>query len=288
MTQLPAQSLLTLWILQEVSPEANKWLQLSLRKISGGVPDRVFAMLFSAASRYLDKKKLGVNTEIAKDWQSQYPTIQAQHWSHLEASRILFLISRKGPIGEKSPATFIDSLYQTADMNESVAIQKALPLLSHPEDHLWRAGEALRSSITEVFLAVIHNNPYPSEFLPRDTWNHFVLKTLFVEASLTPIVGLKQRGNRTLAVMLLQYVHERRAASRRMNPQLWQCIAPYIQESEVEMIIPLLSGTENEKKAGVLALHECTHPRAKEILKTLDNSYPNPTTLSWEHVHHEL
>ena len=54
-----------------------------------------------------------------------------------------------------------------------------------------------------------------------------VLKALFVGSPLHPIYGLKRRNNQQLSQMLINYARERLAAKRKVNPELWQLIAPF-------------------------------------------------------------
>ena len=41
-----------------------------------------------------------------------------------------------------------------------------------------------------VFEAVANQNPFPAESFPQSAWNHSVLKTLFLDSVLHPIIGL--------------------------------------------------------------------------------------------------
>jgi hypothetical protein len=62
----------------------------------------------------------------------------------------------------------------------------------------------------------------------QDDWNQMVVKAVFIESPLWPIQGLDERCNMRLARMLVGLVSERRAAGRPISPEVWRCIAPYL------------------------------------------------------------
>ena len=74
------------------------------------------------------------------------------------------------------------------------------------------------------------NNPYPAENLNEAAWNQMVLKAFFTEKPIDQIIGLDERANERLARTLSDYAHERWAAHRSVNPLLWRCVAPFINE----------------------------------------------------------
>jgi hypothetical protein len=69
-----------------------------------------------------------------------------------------------------------------------------------------------------VFEAVAHQNPFPAENFPQSAWNHMVLKTVFLDSVLHPIIGLDDRWNDELAGILVNYAHGRWAAIDRSRP----------------------------------------------------------------------
>lgn len=54
-----------------------------------------------------------------------------------------------------------------------------------------------------------------------------VLKALFIDTTLHPIVGPDERANSKLATLLCDYAHERWAAGRAVTPELWRCVGPH-------------------------------------------------------------
>lgn len=162
----------------------------------------------------------------------------------------------------------IETLFQAAEVSELVALYGALPFFAYPEKWAARCSEGIRSNIGLVLEAIICNNPYPCEQLNDAAWNQLVLKAFFTEKDIHRIVGLDKRNNQKLADTLFDYAHERWAASRQVHPQLWRCVAPFINEQHFEDIQRVVNSTNaTEKKAGLLACYHSHYKPAKELLK---------------------
>jgi len=130
-----------------------------------------------------------------------------------------------------------------------------------------RAREGVRSAMTPVFEAVAHRNPYPRDMFDEDGWNHMVLKALFIGSTLDPIQGLDARANADLAVMLVDYAHERWAAGRPVSPELWRCVGPFADARALDALGHVLdTGEPRERLAAALALRACPDPQARETL----------------------
>src|SRR5690606_3398206 len=136
------------------------------------------------------------------------------------------------------------NLCRTADLATLLGLYRALPLFpaSHALD--WQIGEGLRTSIQAVFEAIAHDNPVPAEIFSEHRWNHMVLKALFIDSTLGPIVGLDERRNAALAATLVDHVHERRAAGRAVDLQVWRCIAPFAEGAVLDDIVPLIESAD--------------------------------------------
>jgi hypothetical protein len=82
--------------------------------------------------------------------------------------------------------------------------------------------------------------------------------------------------------MLSDYAHERWAAHRSVNPQLWRCVGPFISQETFPDIQKIAASPDPiEREAAALACAESTFPGAKELIpvnlkKAIDNG-----TLSW-------
>ena len=91
-----------------------------------------------------------------------------------------------------------------------------------------------------------------------------VLKALFVGASLAPIAGLDWRTNPDLARMLRDYAHERWAAGRSFNPELWRCVGPQVSDDEAlaDVVRALADNDPDQQRAAALALTVAPHADA--------------------------
>jgi hypothetical protein len=258
--------LLQRWLDQRLDPAAGQWLRESLASVAESGTDRELYRCVSLVSRKLGKAPMALDAAARSDASQARPGWDPSNWSVDQAARIRLLLAATGD-GD----TFmrrLDRLCATADVDELVAFYRGLPLYLDPPRHRLRAAEGLRSNMKTVFEAVAHRNPYPAEQLPEDAWNQMVLKALFVGSALDPIVGLDRRANATLARMLGDYAHERWAASRPVNPELWRCVGPFATGrllADLERLI--VGGSPPERAAAVLALQSSTDPEAGRLLE---------------------
>lgn len=249
-----------------VEPEGEKWLGQQLERLESKVnPDRSLATAVSLASRKLGKNDLAVTPEELQRAIELRPRWNPRAWTVDQAARVLFVLAVPG--SEADRARRLDELCRTADVAELVAFYRGLPLYPEPELYIKRAEEGMRTNMRAVFEAVAHDNPFAAEQFDRDAWNQLVLKALFVDSRLFPIVGLEERANPELARMLCDYAHERWAAHRRVPAELWRCVGPHADDDALTDLQGVLSSADvTEQQAAALALSCCPHPRATEIL----------------------
>ena len=161
----------------------------------------------------------------------------------------------------------VEQIFSTADVRESAALYRMLPLYPFPEHFRARAAEGIRSNMTSVFQAVTHRNPYPSEYFDEGAWNQMVLKALFTDSVLYKVIGLDTRVNPALARMLVDYAHERWAAGRSVSPELWRPVGPFATQGYLHDLKRVLaSDNEAEQEAAALALTDSNTPAATELL----------------------
>lgn len=160
----------------------------------------------------------------------------------------------------------IENLFGAAEMGELVALYSALPLLAYPEMWRRRCAEGIRNNIGDVLEAIMCRNPYPAEQLEEPAWNQLVLKAFFTEKPIHLIRGLDQRANPELAFILSDYAHERWAAHRPVNPLLWRCVGPFIDDRllpDLERVAA--SGNSAERAAAYLACRQSPYPPAQAL-----------------------
>lgn len=179
----------------------------------------------------------------------------------------------------------IEALFLAAEMSELIALYSALPLLAYPEIWVKRCSEGIRSNIGSVLEAIMYNNPYPAQNLDQSAWNQLVLKAFFTDKEIGKIIGIDSRANKDLAYILSDYAHERWAAKREVNPNLWRLVGKFIDDKLFEDIKRLFDdGNLVDRRAGALAIAQSDYQPAKTLL----NKYPELVTaienknLSWD------
>ena len=209
---------------------------------------RNVSFAFSAASRRFPHEPLGLTDADLAEADSARNGWRPRSWTQAEAARGWLLLD------ENAPGSY-DAIAETAEMRELVAFYKALPLLPGPENLRARAAEGVRTNITDVFCAVAHDNPFPSEQFDDVAWNTMVLKALFIGVPLDPIIGLDERANPALMRMLCEYAHERWAAGRAVSPELWRCVGPHADDAAIaDLERVIAAGTDEERAAAEAAL----------------------------------
>ena len=238
------------------------WLE---KQLAGPLSEKAFYLAFSMTPRFV-KGNLVLTTDQIEQANRLRPGFNPQLWTMEQAARTLLLLHAP----HQSPAehtALLNRLFATADLSELATLYAALPLLPYPETHVKRAAEGVRTAMTRVFDAIALNNPYPHDYLPTEAWNQLVLKAVFNARPLHRIYGLDQRRNAALARMLVDYAHERWAASRALTPEVWRLVSPYLTASQLPDIERLLLSPDAlENQAGVLALAESDLPMAKALL----------------------
>ncbi|MEM9008835.1 MAG: EboA family metabolite traffic protein [Cyanobacteria bacterium P01_F01_bin.86] len=256
------------WLTAKISDNtAGHWLEQTLLMLRQQPSETTLFSRFSTASRKVGKADLSLTAQDATTAHQLFPGWSPIHWSTDQAARTLMLLAFPASDAERYVAA-LEKLFSAADVAEQVALYQSLPLLPHPECWRARAIEGLRSNITAVFNAIALNNPYPAAYFDEAAWNQMVLKALFVDSRLSQIQGLEVRANATLARMLSDYAHERWAAGRTVNPQLWRSLGPFAQGDLRDDLARVIASEQPfEQEAAALA---CASATAPETLALLD------------------
>ncbi|MHA8081768.1 EboA domain-containing protein [Aquirufa regiilacus] len=161
----------------------------------------------------------------------------------------------------------IDLLFETAEMQEAVALTKALPYLENPATYLLRATDAVRSNMGPVFDAIAFGNTYPKDYFSEAAWNQLVLKCIFNDKAIHQIIGLDERANQELANTLSDFAHERWSAGRRVPSQVWRLVPKFMNES-LQADIEKLAQSEipRDVLAANLVIQEVQNPGSTQGL----------------------
>ena len=260
--------LLQSWITPVLDARGLDWVHQKVEAIEGGAESWIFFSSFSAVPRYTGKAELNLDAKALAEAEALRSGWNPASWSVDQATRSLIALSL--PSDDKSSyLNVMEKVFNAADIGESVALYQTLPLLPYPEAFADRASEGLRSNMTSVFEAVALRNPFPSEYFEENAWNQMVLKSCFVGSSLHSIEGIDQRSNETLARMLVDYAHERWAASRTVTPDLWRPVGPFVTERYIEDLKRVLKDEDPvHQESAALALSTSSSPEAAALLGT--------------------
>lgn len=224
------QSLIAATLRDQLAPGGWNWLSEKAALLRTGQRAADLTLTFAAIPRKTGKQPIQFSAAQLENIRSLRPGLELQDWPADKLSRV-WALTLPDPSSKENYFASIELLFTGAEMNELVALYAALPLLAWPHTWVARCTEGIRSNIGTVLETIICHNPYPAEHLPDKAWNQLVLKAFFTEKSIHHITGIDKRNNRELAFTLVDYAHERRAAQRAVNPQLWRCVAGFIDET---------------------------------------------------------
>lgn len=207
---------------------------------------------FVATPRFIQKSFFSLDlNHIVQGWQLDEISLD-------QLVRIYFIALIGSKVDtEQTYIQQINLLFETAEMNESVALYAAFPILPYPEKWLLKATDAIRSNIGIIFDSIAFGNPYPATYFSELAWNQIVLKCIFNDKGIHRIYGLNNRSNQHLANTLSDFAHERWAAGRRVPSQVWRLVSPFITSGLVKDLEHLLeSSNERDVLAGKIVLKE--------------------------------
>lgn len=240
-------------IIQENTSE--KELSWILSKTSGDSKNILTA--FVATPRFVSKKTV----QITFDEENIL-----HEWTLDRLTRVYLLLS----ISQDTEETYlknINALFDTAEINEAVALYSALPYLAFPEKWIYRATEAVRSNIGLIFDSLAFRNTFPATYFTEAEWNQLVLKCIFNDKPIHLIQGLAERANQKLADTLSDFAHERWAAGRSVPAQVWRLVAHFLNEEILKDIEKLLKTDNSDNQiAAFLVCKETTFEPAKALL----------------------
>ena len=243
------------------------WLDEQSARVAGD-SGRALQLAVAMAPRRLGKAPLALDANELAAASELRPGFDPRDWSVDQAARVLVILaSFRGDNAHFSER--LQLLLRSAELGEQIALLRGLPLYPAPPLLVSLAGEGIRSAMQPVFEAVAHRNPFAADHFSEPMWNQMVVKAPFIGSRLAPISGLDRRRNAELARMLVDYAHERWAAGRPVNGELWRCVGPFAGgEYFPDLVKVFRSGGQQERNAAALALSECPTPEALVALET--------------------
>lgn len=228
------------------------WTGEVIGEIRSGVSDDRFAQYLSQASRFAPRGALKPHEARIETAGNLVPGWTPERWSALEALRVRLILARAAADPESLPEA-VEAAFQFADEGELRALYRSLQFLPGPERFAWRAKEGCRTNMKTVFEANGLDTAYPAAHFDDVAWRQLCMKSLFVEAPLWRLYGLDERADEELARMALDLCDERRAAGRRVYPELWMCVGRS-DRARTSIEEELDGDDELSRKAAILAL----------------------------------
>lgn len=267
-----------LWevLLEHITTSEAEWL-----KEKGKSEPLELMTAFVATPRFLAKRTIKPKVEQTIELNEILPGFSVEDWGGARLSRV-WLLSCLDTTDKDAYCRHIETLFDTAEMNELVSLYSALPILKYPEKWLFRATDAVRSNMGVVFDALALRNPYPCQYFSELAWNQLVLKAIFNDKPINFIVGLEERVNENLAFTLSDFAHERWAAGRIVAPQVWRLVSKFLNEELLSDVAHLFeSSSKYDKQAAALTCYHSDYGPAKQLLA-------NYTDLEKAVQHHQL
>lgn len=247
------------------TPEIRSWLAEKSVPADTGPS---FSIAFVSLPRKTGKATVQLTAEQVNAIRNAGCGAAISNWTIDRLCRVWLLANSNHPKEEKYVQQ-IENLFLTAEVNELVALYSALPVLSYPERWVKRCAEGVRSNIGAALEAIMCDNPYPAAYLDEPAWNQLILKAFFTEKPVERIIGIDERANADLANTLSDYAHERWAAGRPVNPQIWRCTGKFMNEAILADMERLMASEHDfDVEAAALACYESPFPRAKALLNT--------------------
>lgn len=255
--------------LEARDPEGDsaEWGTKAMAKIAdeSSSKDR-FYLLFSQASRFSPRGPLEPSAQATARAEGLLPGWTPERWTALEAQRVRLVLARAQADDATLPEA-MEEAFRFADEGELCALYRSLQFLPGPERFLWRSKEGCRTNMKTVFEANGLDTAYPAAHFDDVAWRQLCIKSLFVESPLWRLHGFDDRVDDELARMALDLSEERRAAGRRVYPELWMCLGSTPAERSLAAVEAELSGEDElSRKAAILALGRMSQTvRLKEI-----------------------
>lgn len=215
------EELFTYLLETRLRPDGYAWLKDNVSELHTTAELKQLNRIFAQVPRYTSKELLGWKDKAIHDLRVLIPGYDLSDWT-VETFCRVWLLMQLPSRNQEAYVSAIERLFVGAEMNELVALYKAFPLLQYPDHWIGRCEEGIRSNIGNVLEAIMYHNPYPAGHLSEAAWNQMILKAFFTDKDVTKIFGLQERVNPALQATLADYVQERIAAGRSVNPEIYK------------------------------------------------------------------
>jgi len=148
---------------KNANEKAINWLNKKLDQLQEKYEEKQLFMQFSMASRFFTKNTIQLSDNDLAKANELREGFSPKGWNVLQTARTLIVLTIPHSNPESQLKT-LNALYESADVEELVALYAALPLFPNPTIHIKRAAEGIRTNMTVVLDAVILNNPFPAQF----------------------------------------------------------------------------------------------------------------------------
>ena len=236
-----------------LSTPAKEWLVDQTNSIANLRGTKALFLAFSLVSR-----QPNANQEIEFD---------GSIWNQEALSRLYILLKFQESHPADEVIRTISLMADTSDINEEICLNKSYQYLTTPEAYLAKVRESCRTNVVPIFESVAHGNPYPVRYFDEEGWNQLILKALFVDSTLRPILSYKDRFNADLQIMLIHFAEERMAADRPLPADWWYAQVDKAGHPDVQKIALNIHDrlSESEKADVRQALLAAGSPISEEL-----------------------
>ncbi|MDW3192074.1 MAG: EboA domain-containing protein [Cytophagales bacterium] len=245
---------------------AKQWFSSQISNLSAGSS---FFLAFGMAPKKVGKQPIILSNALIGALSRINPDANQVNWSLDELVRLALLLQL--PMEGRNES--ITKLIATSDIREQKLIFKSLQYLQQADDFELQVIDGIRTNMTDVYDAIALHSSYPKKYFKEGAWNQMVLKGIFMERPIYRIYGLDERRNADLARIAIDFAHERQSAGRKVTPELWRLVVPFVDDAVMEDLIKVAqSSDELEQDAGKRALTESKHQAAHTWLKQAKQS----------------
>ncbi len=198
----------------QATERAQRWLADAVATTRAPLDRSGFATAFALAARQTGRATPEPGPAETAGLRAAGVTWSVVPWGLDGLTRSALLLRAVAGLTPGEVESLVEQCYFQGDTRERQAVLRTLPLLPDPARFVPLGVEACRTSVQPVFEAIACENPFPGRHFPESSFNHMVLKAIFIEVAVGRILGLEGRITPELRRMAADYASERRAAGR--------------------------------------------------------------------------